>query len=156
AFSAGISFACRCHGNAGFLANSAGTITDTYTFDAFGVPILSTGSTPNSYLYSGERFDSVLNLYHLRSRYYNMLTGRFKTMDPLAENVLDPAKLPRYVYTKNDPVNWIDPRGNAAVEEYDTVTFSGVENGMTHGFYNSYGKVAHFSVSCCGFAMRER
>ena len=32
---------------------------------------------------SGERFDSSLNLYHLRARYYNMLTGRFETMDPL-------------------------------------------------------------------------
>lgn len=34
-------------------------------------------------LYSGERFDSSLNLYHLRARYYNMLTGRFMTMDPM-------------------------------------------------------------------------
>ena len=38
------------HGNARFLANSAGTITDTYTFDAFGAPIASTGTTPNAYL----------------------------------------------------------------------------------------------------------
>jgi RHS repeat-associated protein len=65
-----------------FLTNASGTITDTYTFDAFGAPIASTGTTPNAYLYSGERFDSNLNLYHLRARYYNMLTGRFETMDP--------------------------------------------------------------------------
>jgi hypothetical protein len=31
------------HGNARFLANAAGTITDTYQFDAFGAPIASTG-----------------------------------------------------------------------------------------------------------------
>ena len=46
-----------------FLRNSAGTITDTYTFDAFGAQIASTGTTPNPCLYSGEQFDSALNLY---------------------------------------------------------------------------------------------
>jgi RHS repeat-associated protein len=112
------------HGNVRFLANTAGTITDTYTFDAFGNQIASTGTTPNPYLYSGERFDNALNLYHLRARYYNVLTGRFETIDPYAGNIADPATLHKYVYTKNNPVNWIDPRGNAAVEEYDTVTFS--------------------------------
>ncbi len=69
------------HGNVRFLTNAAGTITDTYTYDAFGAPIASTGTTPNAYLYSGERFDSALNLYHLRARDYSMLTGRFLTMD---------------------------------------------------------------------------
>jgi RHS repeat-associated protein len=118
------------HGNARFLANSAGTITDTYTFDAFGAQIASTGTTPNPYLYSGERFDSSLNLYHLRARYYNMLTGRFETMDPLdvsqaccaldfsqAENISDPGTLHKYVYTQNNPVNRIDPTGLADEEE---------------------------------------
>jgi RHS repeat-associated protein len=70
------------HGNVRFLANSTGAITDTYTFDAFGAQIAGTGTTPNPYLYSGERFDSGLSLYHLRARYYNVLTGRFETMDP--------------------------------------------------------------------------
>jgi hypothetical protein len=40
------------HGNARFLANASGAITDTYTytFDAFGAPIASTGTTPNAFL----------------------------------------------------------------------------------------------------------
>jgi hypothetical protein len=42
----------------------------------FGAQIASTGTTPNPYLYSGERFDSNLSLYHLRARYYNMFTER--------------------------------------------------------------------------------
>src|SRR5579863_4086795 len=60
------------HGNVRFLTNAAGAITDTHQFDAFGAQISSTGTTPNPYLYSGERFDSSLNLYHLRARYYNI------------------------------------------------------------------------------------
>jgi RHS repeat-associated protein len=116
------------HGNVRFLANTAGTLTDTYQFDAFGMMIASTGTTPNTYLYSGERFDSNLNLYHLRARYYNLLTGRFETMDPGKEtccalrnsqvgNIFDPATLYKYVYTVNNPVNRIDPSGRGIEED---------------------------------------
>jgi RHS repeat-associated protein len=105
------------HGNARFLANAAGAITDTYQFDAFGAQIASTGTTPNAYLYSGERFDSSLNLYHLRARYYNMLTGRFETMDPIAGKIFDPKTLHKYVLTGNNPVNWIDPWGTEFEED---------------------------------------
>jgi RHS repeat-associated protein len=105
------------HGNVRFLGNTAGTVTDTYQFDAFGNLIASTGTTPNTYLYSGERFDSSLNLYHLRARYYNMLTGRFETMDPVAGKIFDPKTLHKYVLTGNNPVNWIDPRGTDIEEK---------------------------------------
>ena len=70
------------HGNVRYLTNAAGAITDAYTYDAFGLPILTTGSTPNAYTYSGERFDQNIGLFHLRARDYNPLTGRFETMDP--------------------------------------------------------------------------
>ena len=73
------------HGNVRFTTSTAGTVGNTYQFDAFGAPIASTGAIVNTYLYSGERFDSNLNLYHLRARYYNMLTGRFETIDPRKE-----------------------------------------------------------------------
>lgn len=69
------------HGNVRFLTSSTGTVGNTYQFDAFGMPVANTGTTANTYLYSGERFDSALSLYHLRARYYNPLTGRFMTMD---------------------------------------------------------------------------
>jgi RHS repeat-associated protein len=99
------------HGSVRFLGNTAGTVTDTYQFDAFGAQIASTGTTPNPYLYSGERFDSNLNLYQLRARFYNMLTGRFETMDPYTGKIIDPATLHKYVYTRNNPVNRLDASG---------------------------------------------
>jgi RHS repeat-associated protein len=49
--------------------------TDTYDYDAFGNKINSTGTTPNSYLYRGEAFDSDLSLYYLRARWMSPLTG---------------------------------------------------------------------------------
>ena len=58
-------------GNVRQLTNSTGTVTDTYEYDAFGNALVTTGSTPNNYLYRGEQYDSDLGLYYLRARYYN-------------------------------------------------------------------------------------
>ena len=99
------------HGNVRFTTSTAGAVGNTYQFDAFGAPIANTGTITNTYLYSGERFDSNLNLYQLRARYYNMLTGRFETMDPAPGTITDPATLHKYVYTRNNPANLIDPTG---------------------------------------------
>jgi RHS repeat-associated protein len=142
------------HGNARFLSNSAGTVTDTYTFDAFGAPIASTGTTPNAYLHSGERFDNALNLYHLRARYYNMLTGRFETMDPGAnksccvlhsgsEDIFHPGTLHKYVYTQNNPVNAIDPSGRGFIEDallsgISSDTYLSVFTGLSHATRIAY------------------
>ena len=125
------------HGNVRFLTSSAGSVGNTYQFDAFGMPFASTGTTANSYLYSGERWDSNLGLYHLRARYYNRATGRFGTMDPEPGKIFSPGSLHKYVCTQNNPVYWIDPTGRD-IAEYDTVTFSRVENGLTYGYYNHF------------------
>src|SRR5439155_9066438 len=71
------------HGNVRFLTNSAGAVTDAYDYDAFGMPIRTSGSTPNIFLYSAERYDSSVGLYDLRARYYNLATGRFWSRDQI-------------------------------------------------------------------------
>jgi RHS repeat-associated protein len=105
------------HGSVRLLANTAGSVTDTYQFDAFGAQIASTGTTPNPYLYSGERFDQNIGLYHLRARYYNVLTGRFETMDPYKGTILDPGSLHKYVFVRNNAVNATDPTGHDIAEK---------------------------------------
>jgi RHS repeat-associated protein len=75
-----------------------------------------TGSTPNSYLYRGEQYDSDLGLYYLRARYYNPLTGGFMSRDPEDGKVKYPKSLHKYLYAEGDPVNRRDPRGREALE----------------------------------------
>jgi hypothetical protein len=41
------------------LTNSSGTVTDTYAYTAFGELFNPTGSSTNSYLYTGQQFDSL-------------------------------------------------------------------------------------------------
>jgi YD repeat-containing protein len=63
-------------GTVRMLTSSAGAVTDTYEYDAFGNLIAHSGATPNAYLYRGERYDTELGLYYLRARWYNPVTGR--------------------------------------------------------------------------------
>jgi RHS repeat-associated protein len=100
------------HGSVRFLANGAGSVSDTYQFDAFGNAITGTGSTPNNYLYSGEPFDNTTGLYQLRARWYQPGTGRFYTRDSLDGVPCFPASFSPYMYTSGDPVNMIDPTGH--------------------------------------------
>jgi len=105
-------------GNVRQLTNSAGTVTDTYEYDAFGNSFAKTGSTPNNYLYRGEQYDPDLGLYYLRARYYNPATGRFLSRDPENGQLTAPASLHKYLYAGGNPVNWIDPNGQETLIDY--------------------------------------
>ena len=106
------------HGSVRLLTNSAGAVTDTYDYEAFGNLISATGVTPNDYLYSGERFDSDLGAYHLRERYYSPQRGRFLTLDKFDGILTKPKTLHKYLYVGADPVNLIDPSGLTETTEY--------------------------------------
>jgi len=108
------------------LTNPAGTITDTYDYDAFGNKINSTGTTPNNYKYRGEQWDSDLGLYYLRARYYNPITGRFMGRDPEDGKHADPKTLHKYLYAGGDPVNGFDPTGRDE-EDYSSISFQRVK-----------------------------
>src|SRR5262249_33227197 len=58
-----------------------------------------------------ERYDSDLQLYYLRARYFNPLTGRFITRDPSSPK--SDCDKHRYLYACADPINRIDPSGLA-------------------------------------------
>ncbi len=109
-------------GTVRMLTNSAGQVTDTYEYDAFGNLLDQTGTTPNVYLYRGEQWDPDLSLYYLRARYYNPVTGRFMTQDPYGGEIHNPASLHRYRYASGNPVNFIDPSGRENITDYALIT----------------------------------
>jgi len=113
-------------GTVRLLTDLVGTVTDTYEYDAFGNQISHTGTTPNPYLYRGERYDADLGLYYLRARWYNPATGRFMTRDPYQGSIYDPASLHRYNYARANPANFIDPSGRFATGEYGKLTFTDI------------------------------
>ncbi len=64
-----------------------------------------------SMLYAGEQFDTSLQMYYNRARYYDQNIGRFNRMDPYAGSTQDPQSLHKYLYVHNNPVNNVDPTG---------------------------------------------
>lgn len=94
------------------LTDSQGNLTDSYDYEAFGEVLSQTGTTENSYLFAGEQFDSTLDQYYLRARYYAPSQGRFTQQDTWMGNNHDPITLHKYLYANADPGNMIDPTGN--------------------------------------------
>ncbi len=93
------------------LVDAAGVVTDEYTYDAFGIMLGLSGSTPNQYLYTGQQYDPNSGFYYLRARYYNQATGRFITTDPWQGNIFEPVSLHKYLYASQNPVMYDDPSG---------------------------------------------
>ena len=81
--------------------------------------------------YGGKRLDPVMNrddegftdhiddaasgLTYMQARYYDPVIGRFLSNDPVGFAPTRPQYFNRYAYAGNDPVNMIDPDGEAAV-----------------------------------------
>jgi len=96
--------------------NSSQAVTATKTYDAFGMPVASTGSSASPFGFAGqhgyqEDADSGLKL--LGHRYYDASTGRFLTRDPVKDG------RNWYGYCDNNPLTQVDPDGldAAAIEK---------------------------------------
>lgn len=50
-------------------------------------------------------------LYYLNARYYNPVTRRFLSEDPVGPNASNPLSYNEYAYAENNPVNRVDPSG---------------------------------------------
>jgi RHS repeat-associated protein len=91
------------------LSSSTGTLSNTYTYDAFGNLTASTGSLTNPFRYTGRDFDQETGLYYLRARYLDPAAGRFLSEDPISFG----GGLNFYTYVDNSPIGDYDPTGNA-------------------------------------------
>lgn len=89
------------------LSSSTGTISNSYTYEAFGNLTASAGLLGNPFQYTGRDFDSETGLRYYRARYYDPQTGRFTSEDPARLT----AGINFYRYVKNDPTDMTDPTG---------------------------------------------
>jgi RHS repeat-associated protein len=81
---------------------------------AFGLNVNRTNVSPeNKYLYNGKELqeDYGWNRYDYGARFYDPVTGRFNTVDPLADQFPWQSG---YASFDNNPINKIDPDGRAA------------------------------------------
>lgn len=122
-------------GSTRLLTDGTGAVADTYTFDAFGNLLASTGSTSNDFLFGGEQYDPNLGFYYLRARYMDPANGRFIGPDPFAGSPYDPASLHRYSYAHNNPVNRSDPTGLFTLAGISiSLSISGILSAISIGY----------------------
>lgn len=70
--------------------------------------------------FTGYERDNEINLDFAQARYYNNQHGRFTSVDPLKESATanNPQSWNRYTYTYNNPLNYVDPTGLVAMDDY--------------------------------------
>jgi RHS repeat-associated protein len=91
------------------LADGAGTVQTSYTYEPFGKATV-TGAAGTSYQYIGRDNDSTTALQFNRARYYDASKGRFISEDPLG---FGGGSVNLYAYAGNSPLNAIDASGLA-------------------------------------------
>jgi RHS repeat-associated protein len=91
--------------------SSAGAVTSTRVYDAFGN--FELGAT-NGYAFTGREWDTETGLAHYRARYYDPKIGRFIGEDPIGLNNRPWVELNAYAYVGNNPIVRVDPTGEAS------------------------------------------
>ena len=106
-----------------------GMVTSVYQYDPYGQVTLGSTEHTDFYRYNAESFNPNTGLEYLRARYYNADKGRFFQEDTYLGDITDPLTLNRYAYTKNSPLNYVDPSGHKISSLGDFVSF--VQNKAT-------------------------
>ena len=101
------------------LVDSAGTKVVSYAYDPWGKTwdasgtLATTLGTFNPLRYRGYVYDTETGLYYLNSRYYNPTWGRFINADNQLSTGSDLIGVNLFAYCGNNPVNRVDPTGEA-------------------------------------------
>ena len=95
--------------------------------------------TANIYAYSGERYNVISGLQFLRARWYDTDTGRFISEDSYLGTQENPLSRNRYIYTHNNPVNYIDPSGHILLST-GLIIGATIAAGVISGIYSGVKK----------------
>ena len=96
---------------------ATGTEVATYSYDAWGRVLTSTGDMAgvNPLRYRGYYYDAETSLYYLQSRYYDPEVGRFINADAYASTGQGILGTNMFAYCRNNPVGYCDGTGNYVV-----------------------------------------
>ncbi len=93
------------------LVNADDQLTLAENYDPFGNTIGSTGSDSSIFGFTGQQTDRT-GLQFLRARYYDPYLNQFIQPDIIVPDPTVPEDWNRYLYTRDNPVNYTDPSGH--------------------------------------------
>ncbi|NQV09392.1 RHS domain-containing protein [Candidatus Woesearchaeota archaeon] len=96
-------------GSPAAVTNSEGLPVWRADYDPFGETVNEVGDAKIKY--NAKEEDSTGLLYY-GARYYNPRTGRFITADTVKGEITDTQSQNKYVYVQNNPIKYIDLKGN--------------------------------------------
>ena len=97
------------------LTDSNSSSVQTYTYDAYGNVLSSSGSITSPYRFSTKEYSSNAKLLYFGARYYSPKIGRWLNPDPAG--MVDGPNV--YLYVGNNPVNLVDPEGLCLEKSWD-------------------------------------
>jgi RHS repeat-associated protein len=109
------------------LTDAAGNLVERYMYDPYGKPLIErwnpvlsqweesigpaggpASAFGNPFLWTGQRYDANVELYHFLFRTYSPYWGRWLQWDPIE---YDAGSVNLYEYVFGNPLYWIDPYG---------------------------------------------
>ena len=93
--------------------DGSGNVTSAQLYTPYGSVRYSSGSSPTSLGYTGQRADSTTGLDYYHARYYDPVAGQFTSADTVDDG------LNRYGYVAGNPTTAMDPSGHRRVCDHD-------------------------------------
>ncbi|MBI4208927.1 MAG: RHS repeat-associated core domain-containing protein [Deltaproteobacteria bacterium] len=125
-------------GSTRVVTNPQGSALARHSYYPYGEvrnPLSESMETPH--LFTGQEYDSAVELYYYGARYYEPSLGRFLSLDPLLRKAIRreednrgksfvgrPIVWNGYVYTRNNPIRYLDPTGEDDLEFKDSYDLS--------------------------------
>jgi len=98
-------------GSTALTTTAGGVKTGEVLYKPWGETRFSTGTTPTTWRFTGQREDATIGLYFYNARYYDPALGRFTQPDTIVPQPGNPGSLNRYSYVLNNPLRYTDPTG---------------------------------------------
>ena len=122
------------NGNISAWVDGSGTVLARQRYDAFGNIIDQTGTAPSNYGFSTKPIEKVTGLHYYGYRYYDPVTGRWPSRDPIAER----GGLNLYGFVGNNGVQEIDELGLFVTDPSDVFDeifdgFNGIIDDVNNG-----------------------
>ncbi len=136
-------------GSTSIVANSSGGFLTEQRYKPWGESRYTNGTAPTRYQFTGQRNDSEIGLYFYGARYYSSALGRFISADTIVPDSKNPQSLNRFSYTRNRPLNLIDPSGHRETDGCQTEGCSATQHDMDQAIGNAqYAESRKFYQGC--------
>lgn len=99
-------------GSSELVTDQAGNVVEETAYHPYGSVSFHSGMEAAKYTFTGQEFDADSALYHLGSRFYDPVLGRFISADSMVPGTNNPQNFNRYAYVNNNPLRYSDPSGH--------------------------------------------